>query len=108
MMGTVTHPFPCVNLISSDLLPSIFNPALVFLLCSQGRPEFSEVVTKLEECLCNIEVRTWLPAGEVCVCTSRWECKWGQGQWQQLRTAVALELLEKSKEKWDTTYERER
>lgn len=24
----------------------------------QGRPEFSEVVTKLEECLCNIEVRT--------------------------------------------------
>ncbi|NXA84962.1 TNI3K kinase, partial [Thryothorus ludovicianus] len=24
--------------------------------CSQGRPEFSEVVTKLEECLCNIEL----------------------------------------------------
>ncbi|NXI25375.1 TNI3K kinase, partial [Sterrhoptilus dennistouni] len=26
--------------------------------CPEGRPEFSEVVTKLEECLCNIEVRT--------------------------------------------------
>uniref|UniRef100_A0A8C9EMW2 Serine/threonine-protein kinase TNNI3K n=1 Tax=Pavo cristatus TaxID=9049 RepID=A0A8C9EMW2_PAVCR len=25
--------------------------------CPEGRPEFSEVVTKLEECLCNIEVR---------------------------------------------------
>lgn len=30
----------------------------------QGRPEFSEVVTKLEECLCNIEVRTL--ASEIC------------------------------------------
>ncbi|NWZ69848.1 TNI3K kinase, partial [Acrocephalus arundinaceus] len=24
--------------------------------CPEGRPEFSEVVTKLEECLCNIEL----------------------------------------------------
>lgn len=31
----------------------------------QGRPEFSEVVTKLEECLCNIEVRTL--ASEICL-----------------------------------------
>lgn len=30
----------------------------------QGRPEFSEVVTKLEECLCNIEVRNL--ASEMC------------------------------------------
>ncbi|NXP93955.1 TNI3K kinase, partial [Passerina amoena] len=49
-------PSLCVNLIPSDLPLSIFNPALGFLLCSQGRPEFSEVVTKLEECLCNIEL----------------------------------------------------
>lgn len=35
-----------------------------FFYYLQGRPEFSEVVTKLEECLCNIEVRTL--ASKIC------------------------------------------
>ncbi|XP_009992882.1 PREDICTED: serine/threonine-protein kinase TNNI3K-like [Chaetura pelagica] len=41
--------------IPGDVPPSVLNTTLLFLLRSQGRPEFSEVVTKLEECLRNIE-----------------------------------------------------
>lgn len=55
------------------VLPLLFfgetSPFFIF----QGRPEFSEVVTKLEECLCNIEVRNF--ASEMCSLKKPWLSK---------------------------------
>lgn len=46
----VTDPSSICNTVCAHSLSLCF-------LYLQGRPEFSEVVTKLEECLCNIEVK---------------------------------------------------
>lgn len=85
----MVHPVPMSQFNGRRRVPlSVVNTALLFLLCSQGRPEFSEVVTKLEECLCNIEVRALFPLRSVCGCAAGREHEWGE---QRLREAVALE-----------------
>lgn len=97
----MVHPFPVCQPNPTRSAPFHINPALLFLVCSQGRPEFSEVVTKLEECLCNIEVRT--QQGR-CVCQ---QMGVQVGTVAAAEDRVALELLEKSRDEWDTSYERE-